>query len=93
MLSQEQVLERLGLDGDEFAERIFARCGVERRHLNLSDDFLERTLQGRAQQIEQELLTHSIRAVDALGSTPAQVGTVVSSSLYSLGCPTLATTP
>jgi predicted naringenin-chalcone synthase len=90
VLSQEQVLERLGLKGDEFAERIFARSGVERRHLNLSEDFLGRTMQGRARQIEQDLLTHSIRAIDALQLEPSRVGTVVSSSLYSLGCPTLA---
>jgi alkylresorcinol/alkylpyrone synthase len=90
ILSQEQVLERLGLKGDEFAERIFARSGVERRHLDLSDDFLGQTLQGRAKQIERELLRHSIRAVDALELDPQQIGTVISSSLYSLGCPTLA---
>jgi predicted naringenin-chalcone synthase len=88
--SQEQVLERLGLKGDEFAERIFARSGVKRRHLDLSDDFLGKTLQGRAQQIEQDLLRHSINAVDALELDPLQIGTVLSSSLYSLGCPTLA---
>ncbi len=89
-LSQAQVLERLGLAGDEFAERIFARSGVKRRHLNLSADFLARTLQGRTQQIEQELLEHSIHAVEQLQIEPAQVGTVLSASLYSLGCPTLA---
>jgi alkylresorcinol/alkylpyrone synthase len=88
--SQEQVLERLGLKGDEFAERIFARSGVKRRNLDLSEDFLGKTLQGRAQQIEQDLLRHSIHAVDALELDPLQIGTVVSSSLYSLGCPTLA---
>jgi predicted naringenin-chalcone synthase len=88
--SQEQVLERLGLKGDEFAERIFARSGVKRRHLDLSEDFLGKTLQGRAQQIEQDLLRHSIHAVDALELDPLQIGTVVSSSLYSLGCPALA---
>ena len=68
--TQDQVLERLGLTGDEFAEGIFARCGVKRRHLDLSDEFLARTLQGRAPQIEQELMRHSIRAVDAWRSTP-----------------------
>ncbi|HEY5344460.1 MAG TPA: 3-oxoacyl-[acyl-carrier-protein] synthase III C-terminal domain-containing protein [Solirubrobacteraceae bacterium] len=88
--SQEQVLERLGLKGDEFAERIFARSGVKRRHLDLGEDFLGKTLQGRAQQIEQDLLRHSIQAVDALEFDPLQIGTVVSSSLYSLGCPALA---
>jgi alkylresorcinol/alkylpyrone synthase len=90
VLTQEQVLERLGLNGDEFAERIFARSGVERRNLELSEEFLGKTLQGRAQQIEQSLLRHSIAAVDALELDPQEIGTVISSSLYSLGCPTLA---
>jgi alkylresorcinol/alkylpyrone synthase len=88
--SQEQVLERLGLKGDAFAEGIFERCGVKRRHLDLSDDFLKDTTQGRTTRIEQELLAHSIRAVDALGIDPREIGTVVSASLYSLGCPSLA---
>jgi predicted naringenin-chalcone synthase len=90
VLSQDQVLDRLGLRGDEFAEGIFARCGVKRRHLELDDDFLERNLQGRAARVEQQLTRHSIRAVDALGIDPAKIGTVLSSSLYSLGLPTIA---
>jgi predicted naringenin-chalcone synthase len=89
-LSQEQVLERLGLKGDEFAERIFARAGVNQRHLDLSEELMARTLQGRSQWIEQDLLEHSIRAVDALELDPARIGTIVSASLYSLGGPTLA---
>jgi alkylresorcinol/alkylpyrone synthase len=88
--SQEQVLERLGLKGDAFAEGIFERCGVKRRHLDLSDEFLDDTTQGRTTRIEREFLAHSIRAVDALGIDPAEIGTVVSASLYSLGCPSLA---
>ncbi len=88
--SQEQVLERLGLKGDEFAEGIFERCGVRRRHLDLSDDFMADTLQGRTTRIEQALLAHSIHAVDALQLDPNEIGTVLSASLYSLGCPTLA---
>jgi alkylresorcinol/alkylpyrone synthase len=90
VFSQEQVLERLGLTGDEFAEGIFARCGVERRHLDLGEEFMADTLQGRTPHIERELLRHSIAAVDALEIDPAEIGTVVSASLYSLGCPTLA---
>jgi alkylresorcinol/alkylpyrone synthase len=90
VFSQAQVLERLGLAGDDFAEGIFARCGVKRRHLNLSDDFLGRTLQGRAPQIEQELAGHAISSVESLRIDPQQIGTVISASLYSLGCPTLA---
>ena len=90
VLSQADVLQRLGLAGDEFAEGIFARCGVQQRHLELEPEFLARSLQGRATQIEGELLGRSIAAVDALGMEPARIGTVVSASLYSLGCPTLA---
>ena len=90
VLSQDQVLDRLGLRGDEFAEGIFARCGVKQRHLELDDDFLGRDLQGRAAAVEERLMHHSIRAVDALGIDPAKIGTVLSSSLYSLGLPTIA---
>ena len=90
VLTQKEVLERLGLKGNEFAEGIFERCGVKRRHLELSDEFLARTLQGRAAQIEQDLLQHSIGAVDALKLDPARIGTIISASLYSLGCPSLA---
>lgn len=90
VLTQEQVLDRLGLAGDEFAEGIFDRCGVKTRHLDLSPDFLSRTLQGRAQQIEQDLMERSIAAVERLGIDPARIGTVLSASLYSLGGPTLA---
>ncbi len=88
--SQDQVLALLGLERDEFAERIFGRCGVERRHLNLAEDFLADTLQGRGERVEAELMSHAVRAVDQLGVDPLQIGTVLSASLYSLGCPTLA---
>jgi alkylresorcinol/alkylpyrone synthase len=90
VLSQHEVLDRLGLAGDEFAERVFARCGVHHRHLELSEDFLSLTLQGRTAQVEMQLLDHSIRAIDELELDPREIGTVISSSLYSLGCPTLA---
>ena len=46
VLSQEEVLERLGLAGSEFARGIFERCGVVRRHLDLSEDFLARSVAG-----------------------------------------------
>ncbi len=88
--SQEQVLDRLGLSDSEFAKGIFERSGVQRRHLDLSEDFLAGTLQARAPQIERDLLRHSITAVDALELDPMEVGTVISASLYSLGCPSLA---
>ena len=89
-LDQRQVLARLGLEGDEFAERIFGRCGVRERALNLDDDFLQDNLQGRTDYVERELFEGAVRASDALGIAADSIGTVVSSSLYSLGCPTLA---
>jgi predicted naringenin-chalcone synthase len=89
-LSQEQVLDRLGLRGEEFAERIFARCGVQRRHLSLSPELLATTLQGRTQLLEDELFGHAVAAVDALRLDPARIGTVLTGTLYSLGGPTLA---
>ncbi|MHB8241945.1 MAG: 3-oxoacyl-[acyl-carrier-protein] synthase III C-terminal domain-containing protein [Solirubrobacteraceae bacterium] len=90
VFSQEEVLDRLGLRGDEFAEGIFARCGVKHRHLNLSSDFLAMSLQARSAEVEQELLQRSIEAIDRLQADPGSIGTVLSSSLYGLGCPTLA---
>ena len=90
VLTQEQALAGLGLDGNEFAEGIFERSGVKRRHLNLSEEFMARTLRGRTEQIERELMAHAINAVEQLQIDPLQIGTVISASLYSLGCPTLA---
>jgi alkylresorcinol/alkylpyrone synthase len=90
VLTQEQALAGLGLAGNAFAEGIFDRCGVKRRHLNLSEEFLSRTLQGRTAEIERRLMEHAIDAVEQLRIDPAEIGTVVSASLYSLGCPTLA---
>jgi predicted naringenin-chalcone synthase len=88
--SQEEVLTMLDMKGDEFAERIFSRCGVQRRHLNLSGDSLATTLQGRTMQIEEELFGFAVQAVDRLGVDPQEIGTVVTATLYSLGGPTLA---
>ena len=88
--SQEEVLTMLDMKGDEFAERIFSRCGVQRRHLNLSGDSLATTLQGRTSQIEEELFGFAVQAVDRLQVDPREIGTVVTATLYSLGGPTLA---
>jgi 3,5-dihydroxyphenylacetyl-CoA synthase len=88
--SQEDVLGLLGLAGDEFAKRIFSRCGVERRQLNLTDEFLATTVQGRTPAIEEQLFEYAVSAVDRIGVDPAEIGVVVSATLYSLGGPTLA---
>ena len=88
--TQAEVLEALGLVGDEFAEGVFARCGVKRRHVVLDPDFLQQNLQGRTERTEQDMFAGAVRAVDALGQEARSAATVFSSSLYSLGCPTLA---
>jgi alkylresorcinol/alkylpyrone synthase len=90
--SQEEMLRLLGLDGDEFAERIFARCGVKKRHLAaaVGKGLLETTLQHRVHETEEQLLRMSVRAVDALDVDPAEIGVVITSNYYSLGGPTLA---
>ncbi|HEV3319529.1 MAG TPA: 3-oxoacyl-[acyl-carrier-protein] synthase III C-terminal domain-containing protein [Solirubrobacteraceae bacterium] len=88
--SQDEVLALLGMRGDEFAERIFSRCGVRRRRLNLSGDVLATTLQGRTTQIEDELFGYAVTAVQRMEVDPRDIGTVVTATLYSLGGPTLA---
>lgn len=88
--SQQEALDRLGLAEDEFAQGIFSRSGISRRELNLDDDFLASSLRGRTARVEQDLLEQSVRAIDLLGIDPELVGTVLTSSLYSLGCPSLA---
>jgi alkylresorcinol/alkylpyrone synthase len=88
--TQHDVMERLGLAGDEFAQRIFARAGVHHRHLKLEDEFLTRNLQGRAEESERSLMRSATCAVDQLGLDPQSIGTVLTASLYSLECPTLA---
>ncbi len=88
--SQDEVLALLGMHEDEFAQRIFARCGVERRRLNLSAEMLATTTQGRTAMIEDELFGHAVSAVQRMGVDPREIGTVVTATLYSLGGPTLA---
>jgi polyketide synthase Type III len=88
--TQEDVLDLLGLSDDEFARRIFSRCGVHRRHLTLTDELLATTVQGRTLAIDEQLLSDAVRAIDELEIDPDEIGVVVSSSLYSLGAPTIA---
>jgi len=88
--SQAEMLELLGLGDDDFAQMIFARCGVERRHFDLTPDLLAKTLQERTAHTEEQLLRLAIEAVDRLALDPAEIGTVVTATYYSLGGPTLA---
>jgi len=89
-LSQAEVLALLGLQGDAFAEGVFGRSAVTTRNLGLSPATLASTLQGRTATTEDQLFGYAVQAVERLGVDPAEIGTVVSSSLYSLGGPTLA---
>jgi predicted naringenin-chalcone synthase len=89
-LSQRDVLSLLELDGDEFAERVFDRAAVATRSLGLRPVTLARTLQGRTPWTEDQLFAEAVDTVALLGVDPAEIGTVVTASLYSLGGPTLA---
>jgi predicted naringenin-chalcone synthase len=86
------MLGLLGLEGNEFAEKIFARCGVKTRHFDLAvtNGLLRTNLQERAHRTEDQLLGLAIEAVDQLAIDPADIGTVITSNYYSLGGPTLA---
>jgi alkylresorcinol/alkylpyrone synthase len=88
--TQDEMLRMLGLEDDRFAQAIFARCGVESRHFELTPDVLGTTLQERTAQTEDQLLRLSIEAIDALDVDPADIGTLVTATYYSLGGPTLA---
>lgn len=89
-VSQPDVLALLGLEGDTFAEGVFDRAAVRTRSLGLSEVTLAKTLQGRTTATEDQLFAYAVDAVEQLGINPAEIGTVVTSSLYSLGGPTLA---
>jgi alkylresorcinol/alkylpyrone synthase len=88
--TQREVLALLGLEGDEFAERVFRRAGVKRRQLECGAQELAQNLQARTALVEDRLLWHATRAIDRLDVDPAEIGTLVTSTLYSLGAPTLA---
>ena len=88
--TQTEMLELLGLAEDDFARMIFDRCGVERRHFELTPDLLDTTLQERTVRTEEQLLRLAIESIDPLKLDPAEVGTVVTATYYSLGGPTLA---
>jgi alkylresorcinol/alkylpyrone synthase len=84
------LLALLEMSGDPFAEGVFARCGVRRRHLELSEQILTAEPQDRRALIEERLFTHAIGAVDQLELEPSDIGTVITATLYSLGVPALA---
>ena len=80
-LSQQDVLTLLGLEGDDFAERVFGRSAVSSRSLGLTTATLERTLQGRTARTEDQLFAEAVEAVARLEIDPAEIGTLVSAEL------------
>lgn len=89
-LTQEEMLDLLGLAGNPFGEGIFANCGVRTRRLEISPELVRETLQARTPATEEQLLRLAVQAVDELAVDLADVGVVVSATYYSLGSPTLA---
>jgi alkylresorcinol/alkylpyrone synthase len=88
--TQDEVLDMLGLVGNEFAERIFGSCGVRKRHFELSPEVLMSRMQDRTPETERQLLDLATLAIDQLDIDPDEIGTVITASYYSLGGPTLA---
>jgi alkylresorcinol/alkylpyrone synthase len=88
--TQDELLPLLGLSTDPFAETIFARSGVRKRHLELSPGTLATSLQSRTEATEEQLLRLAREATDQLAFEPEEIGLVVTATYYSLGGPTLA---
>jgi predicted naringenin-chalcone synthase len=88
--TQDEMLDLLGLRGNEFAESIFSRCGVERRQFALTPELLASRLQARVEVSEDHLLAMALEAIGKLDCDPADISTVITASYYSLGGPTLA---
>jgi predicted naringenin-chalcone synthase len=88
--TQDELLPLLGLAEDPFAETIFARSGVRKRHLELSSRTLATSLQERTEATEEQLLRLALEATDQLAFEQDEIGLVVSATYYSLGGPTLA---
>ena len=88
--TQHELLGLLGLRDDPFATSIFARSGVDTRHLTVSEESVADTLQARTATTEDELFRLAVEAIDQLSISPREVGLVVTGTYYSLGGPTLA---
>jgi predicted naringenin-chalcone synthase len=88
--TQDEVLTALGMADDEFARRIFSRAGVERRVLSMLELAPNASLQGRTQAAEQELFDQTVATIDSLGIDLHEIDTLITSSIYTVGAPTLA---
>jgi alkylresorcinol/alkylpyrone synthase len=87
--SQDEVLALLGLEGDEFAESIFARTGVRTRRLFASEDSVRASLQARAADTEENIFELALAATAGLDLDPGAVGVLITAGYWSLGGPTL----
>ncbi|HEU0019351.1 MAG TPA: hypothetical protein VFQ14_03570, partial [Thermoleophilaceae bacterium] len=88
--TQDEMLELLGLRGNEFAEHIFNVCGVQNRQFAITPELLASKLQSRVEYSEQHLLTMALDAIGKLDCDPSDIATVITANYYSLGGPTLA---
>jgi predicted naringenin-chalcone synthase len=88
--SQDEMLDLLGLRGNEFAEHIFNVCGVQRRQFAITPELLASKLQSRVEYSEQHLVTMALEAIGKLDCDPSDIATVITANYYSLGGPTLA---
>jgi alkylresorcinol/alkylpyrone synthase len=88
--TQNEMLDLLGLRGNEFAERIFDVCGVQRRQFALTPELLASRLQSRVEHSEDHLLAMALEAIGKLDCDPGDIATVITANYYSLGGPTLA---
>jgi len=86
---QAEMLAMLGLADDEFAQRIFARCGIDARHLAITPELLRTTLQARSRRTEDHLFEMAVDAVERIDFDPAEIGVLVTGSFWTLGGPTL----
>jgi predicted naringenin-chalcone synthase len=87
--SQEELLTLLGLEGDDFAQSIFARSGVRNRRLDVSEDTLRASLQARAAATEENIFEMALAALGELDFDPAEIGVLITAGYWSLGGPTL----
>lgn len=87
--SQREVIQLVGLAGDDFAERMFGNAGVSQRCLEVTDDMLGQSVQARAAVAEDRIEAHAVRAIEGLDVDLSNVGTIITSTLWSLGLPTL----
>src|SRR4051812_7335983 len=78
------------MEGNPFASAVFEAAALNPRHLSLSGAALDRSFQGRATHGQDRMFEYSVSTIDELGVDPAEIGTIMVASLYSVGVPTLA---